>query len=609
MIKRLAVFLSLCFFAAISAAAFPAEEIEEFRSSALIRADASAQITETIVVRASGRQIRRGIFRVLPYEGLSSYEIISVLRDGKAEPFHTEDDFSHITVYMGDSSTFLSPGRYEYQISYIAKDVVRFQKDFDEFYWNVTGNEWQFPIQKASFRVTLPPGADIVPGGISYYTGLPGAKGQDAAFMPRHLSFSTTRSLKQREGLTVSVAWNKGAVKEPLWIKIFSVFTIFGKCVLFLLWVLLLIYYVRTWRRVGKDPSPRVIRRFEPPEGLSPAQVRYLQKQKADEKTLSVVMMSLMQKGVLRVEKEPNGDFLLAKISLPADPSLSSEEQAGLRALFRAGEKISVSSKYASSFQSADGAVRGALEKWAGKRFFSHNGVYNVPTYLFLLFALFVGIVSNGRMWQNYFSLPFLFALFAFVAFCVMLSLVRGCLFHIVGRVILFAILMLFLRACLTLSAGSFGVFILISLLPGFLFYYLIPAYTPQGRGYMDEIEGFLEYLKVAEKNRVFASNPTDAARIYCNYLPYAVALDVENKWWNALTAELGEAAAAQLVASSSTISAGDLGRFVGSVHSARHTPSSSRSGSGSSRSRSSSGFGGRGHSGGGSGGGGGGGW
>lgn len=612
MIKRLFVFLSFCLFAAVSAVAFPVEVIEEFRSSARIREDASAQITETIVVRSAGRQIKRGIFRVLPYKGVSAYEIVSVLRDGKKEPFHEVLTSSDKTVYIGDSETLLPPGRYEYQISYIVKDVVRFQKKFDEFYWNVTGNEWQFPIQKVSFRLVLPPGADIVPGGISYYTGLSGAKGQDAAFVEQDFSFFTTRPLNRGEGLTISAAWNKGVVKEPLLLKMLPVLAIVGKCLLFVAWVWLLVYYVRTWRRVGKDPTARVIRRFEPPEGLSPAQARYLrQKKNLDGKILSVVMMSLMQKGAMGVEKSGKRDFRLIKTSLSAGEILSAEEQACWMALFSGSDELPVTSEYASVFQSADAAVGRALREWGGRRFFAYNSAYNTPTYFFLLFALAVGMIPTLRMWKEFFPFPLFFAFLAFVTFCLMLSMIRGCLMHIVGRFILFIVLMLCFRGLLTSVAGAFGIFILLALLPGLLFYYLIPAYTPQGRKYLDEIEGFLEYLTVAETNRVFASNPTDATRIYCNYLPYAVALDVENEWWNAFAKELGEAAAAAAVASSKAMSVSDFGSFAGSIRSAQHAPSSSGSDSDSNfdSDSSSSGFGGGGCSGGGSGGGGGGGW
>lgn len=48
----------------------------------------------------------------------------------------------------------------------------------------------------------------------------------------------------------------------------------------------------------------------------------------------------------------------------------------------------------------------------------------------------------------------------------------------------------------------------------------------------MDEIEGFREYLKVAEEERLNFENPPEKTpEIFEEFLPYALALDVEQKW------------------------------------------------------------------------------
>ena len=46
--------------------------------------------------------------------------------------------------------------------------------DHDELYWNVTGNGWGFPIDRASARVVLP--ADVPPADVRMeaYTGAAG---------------------------------------------------------------------------------------------------------------------------------------------------------------------------------------------------------------------------------------------------------------------------------------------------------------------------------------------------------------------------------------------------------------------------------------------------
>jgi hypothetical protein len=55
---------------------------------------------------------------------------------------------------------------------------------------------------------------------------------------------------------------------------------------------------------------------------------------------------------------------------------------------------------------------------------------------------------------------------------------------------------------------------------------------TKAGRKMMDAIEGFRMYLGVAEEDRLQAFYPPQKTpELFERYLPYAVALDVENAW------------------------------------------------------------------------------
>ncbi|MDO5764231.1 MAG: DUF2207 domain-containing protein [Elusimicrobiales bacterium] len=588
--KRFFLLITFCFFC-LAASASPAEKIERFDSFAVVNEDSSVSVTETIAVRSDGDKIRRGIFRVLPYKGVSDYKIISVSRDGKAEPYTVKKSSSAKTVYIGDSDRILPPGRYVYELSYIVKGAVRFQKEFDEFYWNVTGNDWQFPILFASFRWSLPAGAEVGPGGVSYYTGAVGEKGQDA-YIPGGPEVDVTRPLSPGEGFTVSVAWNKGVVKEPSFVeKIFSGPAAWFFCV----WLLLQFYYVCVWRWVGKDPEARVLRRFTPPDGLSPGQVRYVRLMNWDAQLLSVIILSLVRKGYIEVKKAGKRDFTLVRLMPSAGVPLPPEEQAYLDELFKEKDCIEMDNKFVDTFQSADAAACDALDTWAGRRFFSRNTWYKFPRYLFVVgWIVFIvwylplqplggDIVASGVIF-------------------LILSPILDSIFQ-VFRLNDIPLFELKSAAILTMLLGwRWGVLSVVAFAPGCMFSYLVPAYTSLGRQKMDEIEGFKEYLEVAETNRVFASNPTDAARIYCDYLPYAVALDVQNEWWNAFERELGQASAEQAV----KIELGNVGEpnAVGGLMSALMAASAS-----SSNSSSDSGFGGGGCSGGGSGGGGGGGW
>ena len=75
-------------------------------------------------------------------------------------------------------------------------------------------------------------------------------------------------------------------------------------------------------------------------------------------------------------------------------------------------------------------------------------------------------------------------------------------------------------------------------------FYFLLKRPTLKGRRIMDEIEGFKRYLSVAEKDRMAFHNPPERTpEIFEKYLPYAIALNVEDQWGDAFEAVLAAAA------------------------------------------------------------------
>ena len=64
------------------------------------------------------------------------------------------------------------------------------------------------------------------------------------------------------------------------------------------------------------------------------------------------------------------------------------------------------------------------------------------------------------------------------------------------------------------------------------VFFRLLRAPTRLGRKVLDEVEGFRMYLSAAEKERLkTVTAPPQSPALFEKYLPYALALDVEQKW------------------------------------------------------------------------------
>ena len=115
-----------------------------------------------------------------------------------------------------EADVFLDNGEHDYEIKYRTTRQIGFFADYDELYWNATGNGWPFAIDLAEARIHLPEAARFIQ--TAFYTGPQGASGKDARVVseqPGTVVFRTTQVLPPNNGLTVAAAWPKGIVTPP----------------------------------------------------------------------------------------------------------------------------------------------------------------------------------------------------------------------------------------------------------------------------------------------------------------------------------------------------------------------------------------------------------
>ena len=96
------------------------------------------------------------------------------------------------------------------------RNGTRFFDDYDEFYWNVTGNDWPVPIDHASASVHFP---DAASGSLraQAFTGVYGSTERDATAKVdgANVTFETNNPLPMRGGMTIDIFIPKGILKEP----------------------------------------------------------------------------------------------------------------------------------------------------------------------------------------------------------------------------------------------------------------------------------------------------------------------------------------------------------------------------------------------------------
>jgi uncharacterized membrane protein YgcG len=611
------------------------ERILNFKSVIVVNPDASLTVTEDITVRATGREIKRGIIRDFPttYKDrlgntvTVGFEVARILRDGRPEPYRIEPVANGVKIYLGQKDVFLRAGVYTYSITYRADRELGFFKDFDELYWNVTGNGWTFPIDRAEAIIELPPGAKILR--YAGYTGYQGAQGHDFAAQPgdRDIVFRTTRGLDPKEGLTVAVAWPKGVVREPSDRERLGFFLQDNVTLAIgLIWLALLLgFYLWAWSRVGRDPAPGVIiPLFTPPKNFSPAGVRFLSRMGYDDKAFAAAVVDLAVKGAVLI-KEDDGDYTLISQDTTKE-ELSRGEYLVRAQLFSGSGSIKLENENHTRIKAAIEALKINLKTEIAKIYFVTNSWYLWPGIgITLLGAGFVILTARDKAAAGFGSIW----LIAWTAACYFLLVnayrqwqaVRGTGFRL-GALIgalaasLFALpffageifgVILIAMAVSIPAAATLGLMAFLN--P--LFYHLLKAPTLSGRRIMDQIEGFKLYLSVAEKDRLNLLNPPEKTpALFEKYLPYALALDVENQWSEQFSQVLAQAGTEGQSYSPSWYS----GRSWDSSHTSRFADSLGSSFAGAIASSStapgsSSGSGGGGSSGGGGGGGGGSGW
>ena len=262
-------FIAACLWLLSLAIVAHAEElIQNFHSDVRVNADASMDVIETITVISEGNRIRHGIFRDFPtrytdkhgVQQTVEFAVDSVARGGHSEPYVVESITNGKRVRIGDKDVFVQSGIHEYVIRYHTARQIGYFDNFDELYWNVTGNGWDFRILDASINVHLPADASIIRSAI--YTGYIGASGKDAQFTkasPYEFAAQTTRALNSEQGLTIAVAWQKGIVAAPSqaqqqlwWVRDNAGFFGLGLTLLTVAG-----YFFSVWLRVGRDPPDR----------------------------------------------------------------------------------------------------------------------------------------------------------------------------------------------------------------------------------------------------------------------------------------------------------------------------------------------------------------
>jgi uncharacterized membrane protein len=498
----LAIALLIAFvFPAASALSTRELRIENFQSETIVMPDGTIDVTETIQAHFIGGPWH-GLYRTIPVEyvtpqGLNYSLFLDVKRvtggSGQALKYETsrERHYRKLKIYIPDADNSTQSISIEYSVS----DALRFFEDHDELYWNVTGDEWDIPIQAASARIILPEGTTNIRANV--FTGAYRSRAQnaDVDIAGNGVEARTREPLRLHEGLTVAVAFDKGFVHEPTAASKLGLFfrsnwplgiPLAAFVVMFYLW----------WTR-GRDPRLRPIAaQYEPPDQLTPGEVGTLVDNSADMRDITASIVDLAVRGYVVIEEhqrdrmlglmhDKDYNFIVQK-DRAEWAKLKPHEQALLEGLFTTGtvgETVSMSS----------------LENHFYK---------NLPD---IKSDIFSSLVTDGYYNRRPDSVRSGY-------------LAAGV---VVGFLLIFGGLKV---------ASSQGMapltFIIAGVLTGLIicgFGWFMPAHTEQGARALEGVLGFEDFLVHVESDRFNRTIKTP--EMFEKFLPFAMALGVEKNW------------------------------------------------------------------------------
>ena len=535
------------------------EVIENYHSDIVIESDSSLIVTETITVKAEGKQIKRGIYRDFPthYKDLYGnnyrvkFNLLSVQRNGKDEAYHSEPLSNGIRIYMGEKNRFIEHEVHTYTIQFYTNRQLGFFEEHDELYWNVTGNDWAFPINNASATIHLPQGVYSADVSAQAFTGVLGAKEEDYVFEnidDQSVSFKSTQDLPVKHGLTIVINWPKGFVHEPTldekidWFLEDNQATLIGYSGV----AILLFYLSLAWLNVGKDPGKGVAYPlYQPDKAHSPASMRFVSRMGYDKKTFAAALVNMAVKGYVSIT-ENDKYFTLKKIKAGQSAALATGEAVILSKLFSDAETITLKQSQHKVIAKAIKSHKTVLKRDYEKIYFLTNTLFLLPGWLITIITLVLTvlaieptesreIVAFFMLWLSFWSMGVTVLLFAvytawkkatsILSFFPALFITAFAAPFLAGEG--FGLYMMWFNA----GTGVLSVFVLLISINIF-FYQWMKAPTYRGRKLLDRIDGFKMYLSVTESEDLKKPHGlVKTPELFELYFPYAMALDVENQW------------------------------------------------------------------------------
>jgi uncharacterized membrane protein len=479
--------------------------IQHFDDEVVVSEDGTIDVTETIEARFIG-QNWHGLYRSVPVEFTTEQGANYTLfldhvtandSNGDALKFEqsSEGRYSKFKIYIPNADDSTHTIVFHYRVL----DAMRFFEDHDELYWNVTGNDWEVPIEFASAHIALPAGVTGLHA--IAYTGAMNSRAQDAVVEVKDsgIDIHTTRPLSFHEGLTAVVGFDKGFVHPPSGATKFARFFRSNTPLLLPIAAFFAMFWI--WWTRGRGPQRQAIAvQYEPPDKLTPGECGTLVDNEVAMRDITATLVDLAVKGYMTIEQKDEShllglthskEYIFHLKKSPAEwASARPHEQQMLAAVFANGAATDVKlSDLQNHFYTQLPAIRDSI----------FLALMNDNYYLHRPDTVRQGYIGAGA------AIGFLM-----VAGNVVLSRATG-----------------IASAAWVVAGITTGLVVCV-------FGYFMSARTIIGQRALEKVLGFEDFLGRTQKDQIDRLEKTP--ELFEKYLPYAMALHVEKKWVQAFS-------------------------------------------------------------------------
>ena len=551
----------------------PATELDRivsFASDVTLRGDATLEVREEFVAHSEGEYFRYGMIRELPIDSEARWDrrfvgewrkdtgirvkILEVSRDGAPISYEQGSDSGYPQVRIGEPWVALAPGDHRFVLRYEADGVTQFLADGDQLYWNSVGHYWRLPVDEVVVRLHLP---REVPAGVVAVQAYAGGRGATIESLGHFGAKQAERSaiangfefrvadLGAAQSLAFSSTWPKGFLAPP----VLGPLSHDGG--LLIAPALLLLYYVVVWFALGREPKRGAVAiQYQPPQGLSPAAMRYIRTMTCDGRTLAATIAQLGARGLVGVEPQ-GAKYKITRLGIDPKtltPPLAPEELSLYYELFSDGATVMIDSSRGAPQNLYVNGIYREVHKAAGNLYFTRNARW-LALGAFASFLTTMGMAltvhgrSADRMVMLFLTWWFFFCFFFLGLIAVMTLLpawvrmmrgLGGAKEVLVGSLVVgvFGAGGGFVFWQLKSAASLAYAFSLVALVAiNIAAFPALKRLTPRGRQVRDAIEGFRKFLDTVEQDRLRRFAPSDAHAASAEFLPCAIALDVREAW------------------------------------------------------------------------------